>query len=91
MGTSNMAGGWTTYSTEISAEAKNAFDKAVDLVGVRYTPVAVATQVVAGVNYNFFCNAKGSYPNAGNEAALITVYQPFNGVPHLTKITRVNH
>ena len=91
MGTSNILGGWTPYSSNISAEAYSVFEKAVDLRGVNYTPVAVATQPVSGTNYSFFCNAKGVYPNATNEAALITVYQPLKGEPHIMKLTPIKH
>lgn len=54
----NITGGWSEYSCEIDNEAKNVFEKAVTVLGVSYQPVAVAKQVVAGLNYSFFCNAK---------------------------------
>ncbi len=77
---STRVGGWTTYSCDMSEEALKVFEKAFKgFVGVSYTPVAVATQVVEGTNYSFFCNAKGAYPNAPNEAAIVDIYQPLNG------------
>lgn len=82
-----LLGGWTTYSCKLSDDAKKVFKKAFkDFVGVSYTPVAVATQVVAGVNYSFFCNAQGVYPNAPNEGALVSIYDPPGGKPHITGI-----
>ena len=87
-----IAGGWTSYSCDISPEAKKVFDTALKgLTGVKYTPVAVATQVVSGVNYCFFCNAKVVYPNAPNKAAMVLVYAPpdKDKAPHLISITPV--
>ena len=84
-----IAGGWTPFSCNISNEDKAIFEKAVDLIGVEYTPVALASQVVEGVNYKFFCNAKGVYPGATNEAVMIEIYAPLNGTPHIVKIQKV--
>ena len=85
-----MSGGWTPYTTEISAESKSVFEKAIKvLLGVTYTPLAVATQVVAGTNFSFFCNAKAVSPNSANEAAMVLVFRPLQGDPHLVSITRI--
>lgn len=75
-----LVGGWSTFSCNISGEAKQAFEEAMEgFVGVEYTPVAVAEQVVAGMNYSFFCNAKVVYPNAPNQAAIVNVFKPLGG------------
>lgn len=85
-------GGWTTYSNAISAEAKKAFDTALDgLTGVNYTPLSVASQVVAGTNYSFFCNAQGVYPNAANNGAIVSIFSPLNGTAHITNISAIPH
>jgi hypothetical protein len=85
-------GGWTTYSDEISAEAKKIFDTALgSLLGVKYTPLSVASQVVAGTNYSFFCNAQGAYLNAPNNGAIVSIFNPLDGTPHVTQITVVSH
>ena len=85
-------GGWTPYRSDISPEAKTKFDTALNgLSGVTYIPVAVATQVVAGINYSFFCNAKVVYPNAPNEAAMILIYAPLDKPPYIISITPVEH
>jgi hypothetical protein len=82
-----MPGGWTPYSCVISPEAQKAFDTAFKgFVGVKYIPVAVATQVVAGVNYCFFCNARVVYPKAPNKAAMILIYAPLDGPPTIISI-----
>lgn len=59
-------------------------------VGVDYVPLAVATQVVSGINYRFFCNAKGVYPGSTNDAAMVQIYQPLDGEVHITSINRCN-
>lgn len=86
----NIPGGWTPYSTTISAEAMDVFKHAMHgLVGVSYTPIAFATQVVSGINYRFICNAKVVYPNAPNDAAIVQIYKPLTGDAHITSITRL--
>jgi len=84
-----MVGAFTPFTTEISREAEMVFNTALKgFVGVDFTPLAVSTQVVAGVNYRFFCNARDVYPNALNEAALIEIFQPLNGIPTIREIKR---
>ena len=84
---STILGGWTTFSCKLTKEASQVFETAFkDFVGVVYSPVAFATQVVSGTNYSFFCNAKPVYPNAPNQAAMVNIYQPLEGPPHITEI-----
>jgi hypothetical protein len=71
-----VPGGWTAYSTSISKDATIAFKEALDgHVGVNYTPLAVASQLVSGINYHFLCDAQVVYPNAPHYAAFIQVYK----------------
>ena len=87
-----ILGGWSIFRTGITKEEKHIFEEAFKgFVGVSYSPIAVATQVVQGTNYSFFCNAKGVYPNAPNQAAMVTIYDPLNGIAHITKIEMVNN
>jgi hypothetical protein len=80
-----MPGGWTAYSTTISSDAKKAFDEALkNLAGVHYTPLAVASQLVAGMNYRFLCDAQVVYPDAPHYAALIQIYKPLDGPAKLS-------
>jgi hypothetical protein len=84
-------GSWTPYSASISADAQKVFNDVTSVImGVKYSALAVATQVVSGINYSFFCNAKGVYPGATNDAALVKIYAPASGTPHITEIRRVN-
>ncbi len=80
------AGAWSAYA-DLSREAKAVFDRATDgLVGVKYTPLAFASQVVAGQNFSFFCNAIGVYPGGINQAAIVDIHQEPNGVPKITEV-----
>lgn len=82
-------GAWTSFRTEISKEEIEIFKKVTDsLLGVKYSPVAVASQLVSGTNYRFFCNAKAVYPNAINDAAMVVIYKPSEGDPYICSITR---
>ena len=90
MGT-NLPGGWTSYSTPLSADAKKVLDSVIKgLIGVNYSPLAVATQIVSGTNYRFFANSQVVYPGALNEAVIIQVYQPLQGEAHITSIKKVD-
>ncbi len=87
--TNAMPGRWTPYSCRISKEAGEIFDKVLQgLTGVKYEALSVATQVVAGTNYSFFCNAQIVYPKAPYYPVLIEVYAPLpgQGDPHITQI-----
>lgn len=84
---SNLPGGYTPYTCTISNEAKEAFGEAVrKLLGVRYFPVAVATQVVSGTNYKFFCNTEAVTVRPLYGAAILTIYAPLKGDAHITHI-----
>ena len=60
-------------------------------VGVGYTPLLVATQVVSGINYLFVCNARIAYPSAQNYAVLVKVYQPPVGESKICEIVQIGH
>lgn len=86
----NLVGAFSPYTCKMSADAEGAFNEAVDgLLGVTYSPVAVSQQVVAGMNYKFFCNTQAAtrYPNNG--AAIVSVYKPLKGAAHITHIQEV--
>lgn len=84
-----MLGAYTAFTSKISSEEMDVFKAAMGgLVGVSYTPLCVSTQVVAGMNYRFFCNAIGIYPNATDYGAMVNIYQPLEGQPHITSIQR---
>lgn len=87
--TDTMVGGYTKFSC-VSKEEQDVFNSVQFPLGVDYQAIACATQVVAGTNYKFFCNAKVVYPNSPNETALVTIYKPLEGSPVITEIHKVS-
>ena len=51
-----------------------------------FTPLSVATQVVAGINYRFYCR----YQEAGNSGHMwVVIYKPLEGEAQLSKIEKI--
>lgn len=83
-------GAWTDFNFGLSESDQAVFKEALSgLLGVSYTPLAVATQVVSGTNYCFLCKALPVYPNAQGFAAQVYVYKPLQGGAHVTQITHL--
>jgi len=82
-----VPGGWSEFSCELSKTALKIFEETKP-IGVRYSPVAVATQVVAGTNYAFFCNANRPVGSPYNNAAIIYIHAPLpgEGEPSIVRI-----
>jgi hypothetical protein len=55
-------------------------------VGVDYTPLVVAEQLVSGKNYLFAANAKVVYPSTKPYPVFVKVYQPLQGEIQVTDI-----
>jgi hypothetical protein len=90
---STVPGGWSDFNFTITPEAKGVFDQVTThLLGVKYTALAFATQVVNGLNYCFLCEGEVVAPGQPEFAALIYVYVPSGErpQPHITHITRIN-
>jgi hypothetical protein len=83
-----FVGGYTTFHC-VTKDELALFNEVKMPLGVDYQPVACATQVVAGENYKFFCNAKVVAPDTPNEIAMVTIFRPLNGMPELTNIERI--
>lgn len=84
-----IPGGWSLYGP-LDASARAVFEEAMHgFVGVRYAPLDVATQVVAGENYKYFCNATPVTQAPLNEGAIVQIFRPLQGKPHVTYIERV--
>lgn len=84
-----MPGGWTNFNFTLTPKAHEVFKKAVHLVGVGYTPLAFATQVVAGTNWCFLAKGAVVVPGAPEIAALLYVFEPLKGDPYLTEIKQI--
>jgi len=83
-----IVGGWTAYHA-LTVEDEKVFKEALNgFVGVTYSPQSVSTQVVAGTNYRFKCTA--SIPPSDVEwEAIVEIYAPLTGKPHIISITRL--
>lgn len=83
-----MPGAWTNFKFELTPRAKEVFKKALhDFVGVGYTPIAFATQVVAGTNWCYL--SKAVIPGGVEYAALLYIFDPLEGPPHITEIKQI--
>lgn len=81
-----IPGGWTPFRG-LTPKDMLIFDEATkNIMGVKYTPRSVSTQVVEGVNYNFLCDSKIMSPNAEIQKMMVYIYQPLQGAPEVTSI-----
>jgi len=88
---SSLLGGWSLFTCEIDQQVQQAFKEAMQgLVGVQYTPVSVSQQMVAGMNYRFFCNTKLVSPIPLNGAAIVSIYKPISGKAAITSIVPIH-
>lgn len=89
-GKATLPGGWSAFGP-LDAQSKEVFEAAMKgLVGVIYTPREVSTQVVAGTNYRFRCDAEVPGPSGTKYAAMIEIHQPLQGQPTITAIVAAN-
>jgi hypothetical protein len=86
-----VLGGWTNFNFTLTPKAKEVFKEALKgFVGVGYTPLAFATQVVAGTNWCFLAKGTVPVPGTPETAVLLYIYEPLEGSPHITEIERIN-
>lgn len=87
-----MTGAYTPFHC-VNEQEKDLFEKVKLPLGVDYDPILVSTQVVAGTNYKFFCNARVVYPEAPWYPAIVIIFQPLpgKGDPHVTEIKKINY
>ncbi|MBC3954360.1 MULTISPECIES: hypothetical protein [Pseudomonas] len=82
-------GGWSPYR-ELTPKDQEIFNEALaGLLGVNYTPNLVSTQVVNGTNYRYQANATVPGPTPYTWQAIVEIYAPINGDPHLVQIIKV--
>jgi hypothetical protein len=80
-------GGWAPWSFPVDGEALKVFEEVQShLLGVKYAPFAVTSQLVAGKNWAFLAGATVVVPNGPQSIKLVHVYQPLNGPLHLTQV-----
>jgi hypothetical protein len=69
-----LPGGYT-QERDLTAEDTALFAAATtELIGVNYEPLKVATQVVAGTNYKFYCKATNVVPDAEERYVYVTIF-----------------
>ena len=80
-----LSGGWTpSADPTVTEELKALFDQGTEtLTGAGYLPVAyLGSQVVAGTNHAFLCQAVTAYPGSLETApayAMVYLYQDLSG------------
>ncbi|NTW54369.1 MAG: hypothetical protein HGB15_06370 [Chlorobaculum sp.] len=82
-------GGWSKFELLSSADKAVFIEALAGLTGVNYEPLVVSRQVVAGMNYDFFCNAKVVYPGAEWYPAMVRIYKPLKGKASIAKIIKI--
>jgi hypothetical protein len=83
------AGGWSRFAM-LSATDQAVFKETMaGLAGVGYEPLAVRKQVVAGMNYEFICNARVVYPGTDWYPAMLLIYKPLKGNAVIKKISKI--
>jgi hypothetical protein len=83
-------GGWSNWQFHLTPDAEKVFKEAfAHFLGVGYTPMAFATQVVAGMNYSFLAKGKVVAPAGVEFLARIHIYVAPGQNPVITQITRI--
>jgi hypothetical protein len=83
-------GAWTDFVSPITSDQKKIWDEAIQgLLGVQYTPIACASQLVAGTNYIFICLAKVIYPGSSAYIAQVDVFKPLSDKAYITQIVKI--
>lgn len=84
-----MSGGWAhSVDPAITDEQRDVFNKALDgLAGVNYEPIVyLGSQMVAGTNHCFLCQATGVYPGAEPHYVLMYIYEDLSGSAQIMNI-----
>lgn len=84
-GNRHLCGAYTGQRA-VTAEEMELFESVIGTIDTitEYTPVSVATQVVAGLNYKFLCRYDDRNGSTGD--CYVVIYQPLQGDPELTGI-----
>ena len=86
----SAVGAWSAWNFTLSAEATKVFNAATSgILGVSYSAVAFASQVVAGTNYSFLCWAKSATNPAMVYPVQMHVFAPLQGNPTIQGIERL--
>jgi len=81
-----IAGGYSE-DRDVTEEDMAVFNEALEgYAGMAFTPIKVAMQVVAGMNYRFTCKAKAVVPDAEETTKLVSIFKPLEGPAELVGI-----
>jgi hypothetical protein len=81
---------WSPFDFTLTPHAKDVFDTvAPALFGAKYTPLAFASQVVAGTKYCFLCDVQYAAPPTSGNLILIHIHLPEAGTPYPYRIVPV--
>lgn len=85
-----IAGGYSKFRDLTEDESKLFEGLVSQMVGGHYEPFAVATQIVAGTNYKFLCNATLVTNPPKDYTAKVVVFAPLDGEPSITSIDELD-
>jgi hypothetical protein len=88
----SKVGGYSAFTpyTEAGEEVQLYFSKVTkQLLGVKHTPLAVAHQVVNGINFAYLTTAKVVYPDAKDYNAVVIAHVATTGAATLIEIRRI--
>lgn len=83
-----MPGGWTTFRSLSDSDQAVFREATSQLLGVKYEPLLVRTQVVAGMNYEYYCLAKVVAPKSTWYPVLVQIFKPLQGKAVVKQIIR---
>lgn len=88
IGNGKQVGAFTDQRSLEDAEAQLFDQMTSGLVGVKVTPISVATQVVSGTNYKFICKSVSITHEPVTDTIAIWVFQPLpgQGEPRITQL-----
>ena len=87
----NQVGGWSALVTpdQFTQGMKQAEDAFSSLLGVSYQALAAQEQVVAGMNYCYFCKAQVVSPGSAAYMTRVLVYVAPGAKPVVTAVERI--
>ncbi|MBM2883842.1 hypothetical protein JFK97_05520 [Chromobacterium phragmitis] len=86
-----VPGGWSGFKP-LNEHDRKVFHQATEgLLGVKYAPLAVSTQIVAGENFIFLASAEVIYPGALPHLVAVYIFQPLGDKPpHVTRVENIS-
>lgn len=83
-------GGFTKFRVVNDDDLKVFHEALEGFTGSSFEPLIVSTQVVAGTNYKFICNAQMVTNPPIDYTAEIMIFKPLEGKAVMTQLTELN-